>query len=51
MCQVEGHSNYLSLSESKFDHVLFIMIMESKDHDKDLEKRLEITSKKSVIQD
>lgn len=40
---------YLSLSESKFDLVLFIMIMGSKDQDKDLEKHLESTSKKGHI--
>lgn len=37
---MEAHLNYLSLSESKFDPALFIMIMASKDQDKDLEKRL-----------
>ena len=38
--RAEGHLKYLSLSESRFDLVLFIMIMESKDQDKDLEKNI-----------
>lgn len=46
---VEGHLNYLSLSESKLDLVLVIMIMERKDQDKDLEKHLDSTSKKGYI--
>lgn len=46
---VGGGLNYLILSESKFDLVLFIMIMASEDQDKDLEKRLESASKKGHI--
>ncbi len=42
VCQikVEGHLSNLGLSEFKFDLVLFIMIIGSKDRDKDSEKNI-----------